>query len=531
MAEVDDYLSRLGTLRKLRAPLHDDWNTIDMFVLRRQPRFGRQNEIKDFERRFKGRRGDNTAGKALDNLASGTESLMFGREPYRVMARDDRLRDDPAVEKVADALSERLNGAMLNDRAGFAPVRRKIFMGCAAHGCSAMFTGIDTGRKSLTFQHVPLPQVFLSEDHRGAVDTVYREFSLTARQAIQRFGDRVHPSTREVARRDPEQAGRYLMVVEPVSEISTMARVVHVDVNNNMIVGRGMWRMPRFHAVRWESTEESPYGWSPVLRNLDDIKGINKQRESNYRAVHQLINPQVYVAGGGYKYIGESPNAIVHYRPSTTGGTLQFERMPGPENVPISLEMIQADQASIREGLFAHLLNVPISPDMTATEFLGRLQEIVRAIGPAIGRLISEWGQPAAAAAFDLMYRDFAFTDILDGTPFESAPPDIWHIDFVSPVDRARDQDEANSILQMVQFAAAVGGVEPIAARTLDGEEAVRQLRDKIGAPAEILRDDDAMRQLRDTLEGTEALQQGVDIAGRAASAGRDIVELNREIA
>lgn len=536
ISEVDRHTSRLTDLKRLRSPLEDDWNAIDELVFRRRSRFGNTTSRETYSRRLKGKRGDNTAGKGIDNLISGLESLMFGRAPYRVVPADDGERGSEQAQVIGDLLSQRLNAAVFNERAGFAPVRRKVFGGSAGYGTAGMITGIDTQEKALVFQHLPLPQTYISEDHRGRITTIYREFTLTAEQAVEWFQDGVAPDVKRDMERTPDKRRVYVMAVEPARDLVALpgtpkpAKVTYLDLGANRVVSRGMWMRMRAHITRWEALEDSPYGGSPVLTILDEIKGTNKQVVSNLQAAHQMIRPQVYQAGGhGFNEVGRTPNSVINYAPSTVGGELKFERFPGPENLPISLEMQQASQGSIREGLYAHLLNVPIGPEMTATEFLGRLQEIVRAIGPSIGRFISEWAQPAAASAMELMASDNAFADILAGTPYEGLPMSFWHVDFQSPVDRARDQDDAQSVTQMLQFTAAVAGVDPIAVQGFNADEAQHYVRRKIGAPAAILKDRDAMLQIRNTIAQQQALQTAIQTAQAGAVAGQDLAALDKE--
>ena len=535
ISEVDRHLSRLSDLKRLRSPLEDDWNAIDELVFRRRSRFGNTTSRETYSRRLKGQRGDNTAGKGIDNLISGLESLMFGRAPYRVIPADDGERGSEPAQIIGDRLSERLNRALFNERAGFAPVRRKIFGGAAGFGTAGMITGIDMQEKALVFQHLPLPQTYIAEDHRGRVTTIYREFTLTAEQAVEWFRDGASSDVKRDMERQPDKRRVYVMAVEPAQNVTALpgspkpSAVTYLDVGSNRVVQRGMWARMRAHIVRWETLEDSPYGWCPVLTILDEIKGTNKQVVSNLQAAHQMIRPQVYQAGGhGFNEVGRTPNSVINYAPSVVGGELKFERFPGPENLPISLEMQQASQGSIREGLYAHLLNVPIGPEMTATEFLGRLQEIVRAIGPSIGRFIAEWAQPAAASAMDLLASDHAFDDILAGSPYEGLPMAFWHVDFQSPVDRARDQDDAQSVTQMLQFTAAVAGVDPIAVQGFDADEAQHYVRRKIGAPAAILKSRDAMLQIRNTIAQQQALQQAIQTAGAAGAAGNELAALDQ---
>ena len=536
IAEIDRIEGRFSDMKSARTVLEDDLNTIDEFVFRREARFGNQNDRSTFQRRYKGKRGDNTAGKGIDNLISGLESLMFGRAPYKVIPVNDSLRDNQDVEEIGDRIAERLNNAMFNERAGFAPIRRKIFGGAAGYGTAGMMTAIDVAEKALVFTHLPFPQCYLAEDHRGRVTTIYRETAMTAGQAISFFGEGVvSETTRRNAETRPDQKSTYLMAVEPDGSKSPYpgtpppSKVTYVDTEAHKIIKRGMWRRLRANFVRWEGLENSPYGWAPTMTILDDIKSAQVMHRDNIAAGHQLLRPQIYKAGGGkYTELGRSPNSIVNYAPTTEGGELKFERMPGPENVPFTLEMLQWEQQGIREGLYAHLLNVPMTPDMTATEFLGRLQEIVRAIGPAIGRFIAEWAQPAAANALEMMAADHYFDDILAGTMFENVPIDAWHVDFVSPVDRARDQDDAQSIIQMLQFTASVGGVDQIAMQGFNADVAMHQLREKIGAPAELLKDLDAMQELRATLAQQQAIDTAIARTQQAGDAGQSLVGLDR---
>ncbi|NJL73012.1 MAG: hypothetical protein HC888_16430 [Candidatus Competibacteraceae bacterium] len=95
--------------------------------------------------------------------------------------------------------------------------------------------------------------------------------------------------------------------------------------------------------------------------------------------------------------------------------------------------MMEQRRNAVREGFYFSLMQMVGSPNMTATEWMGRQEEKLRLLGPNLGRIQSEFLSPLIKRRFGLLQR----AEQLPPPP-EEIQGSAMRIEYVSPLARRR---------------------------------------------------------------------------------------------
>ena len=214
---VDDLLKRFSDLESSRAIFDSHWREIALRVMPRSDYFrnNRSPGDKHTEWQF-----DATAPLALDRFGAAMESMLTPRTKrwHGLYTTDSALMKDPAVQLYLDAVTDELFQCRYSPKANFASQAHEVYLSLGAFGTGAMFIDDLVGR-GIRYRSVHLSEIYIAENHVGMIDTVFRKFQLSARQAVQRFGrDAVDKKTLEKAEKSPDALLDYLHVVMPNEE-------------------------------------------------------------------------------------------------------------------------------------------------------------------------------------------------------------------------------------------------------------------------------------------------------------------------
>jgi hypothetical protein len=524
-ALADDLIKRQSDLAQMRSEWEPDWQDATIYVIPQEafsfgisPRGRTRSQVVD-----------DTAKDCLDNLVAGLEGLLWGDRAYEVRTKRESMMRDEGLKAWCEEATRVLNGSLANPRAGFSPERQKALRSIGGLGTGCLYSEDNPGRH-LVFRSIPLAQLTVAEDSSGVVDTVFRRFSMSARQAAQKFGEQaLSDQARRILEKEPYSKIEFLHAVFPRGDYDGERRdrlnlpfadhYVEFDTRHHVSEG-GYHEMP-YHVGRWDGVHETPYGWCPTMNVMDEIKRVNTMGRTNLKAGHSTAEPALYIRNGLFKGkpLDRRPNSVNYYTPDR-GENTEVRALPGPNGLPVTLEMEQDRREFIRAAFYYYLLQIPQNPQMTATEWLGRVQEMMRRMGRPVGNIQTEVAQPAGERAFSVLLRAGAISP----PPAPLTREDVT-AEFLSPLKRAQRAAEAEGTLRTVQGIGAIAGLDPSVGKILNGEKAVRHLREANGAPADILRSEREMRAQREQDAQAAAMQNMASLAEQGAGIVHDLSE------
>ncbi len=483
--QIADLLQREKDLRAARSTWEGHWQELGELL---------RTERADFtgepgaggpgagERRTR-RIFDGTPQQAARGLASALDGMLKGRQSqwFHLRPEDEDLAQDENVRAWVRDIEQRMWRALYADRTHFAARSFETDLDLVVFGTGVFFTQEVPGH-GLHFRAFHLRDTLIAENDRGEIDTVFRAFRLTPRQAVQRFGaDRVGAGTREQLRDGSRRKLRFLHVVTPRDELTEVAgeavpalpvASAWIDVESNHLIGVGGYHEMPYAIPRWETVTGEVYGRSPAMLALPDVQTLNAISQTLLKAGQKAVDPPLLVAQEGLvSGVRLFPGGITYVDYSNVpGGQRPIDPLVAGANVPLGLEMENQRRDMVWAAFFRNVLQLPAAgPNMTATEVLERKAEFMRLIGPTFARLESDYVAPIVKRVFGLMFRAGALPpppDSLRGRPVRFA--------FDSPVMRAQKQMEALATRGALEQAAPFLELDPAAADHIDPDAALR---------------------------------------------------------
>lgn len=494
--DVSKVLGDLSTLESERSNFDREFQTIADYVLPLRD-FTIQRTVGDsrYSKIF-----DSTAPNALFELASNIHGLLINpATKWFGMAtknKDLNARDD--VRVWLDDVTERMLSVFNSTTSNFHNESHSMLLDISAFGTGAIMPSkkiLRTGTKEFRFQAIPLPQVLIRENDRGAVDTLQRKFMWTGRQALQYFGENVDGELVKIWKEKPDKTFTIVNDVRPSEERQTRllggkpwSSLWILREEKKRIREGGFYRFP-YLVARWEKVAGEAYGRSPAMKVLPDTLMVNEMSKTVIRSAQKIVDPPLQVPDEGFlSTIRTRPAGINFYRSGTTD---RIEPIATGGRPDIGEDMLERRREIIREGFFMHLFQVVPTDRQTATEFVGRKQEQFIALSPIIARIQAEFLGPAVEWLFEQMLGEGMFLPppkVLSGEELD--------IEYVSPLALSQHASELSGINNTMAFAAQFAQLGSMDNFKLD--DLNRHVSRLNNFPAKLLRkteDVDAMRE------------------------------------
>lgn len=526
-------IARLSGMRGERGTLEAHWTEIaeimspfrDDFTSKRTDGEKRTSKIYD-----------GTPGLAAENLASGLWGMMTNSANawFELRAEDDDLNEDQSVKLWLDAVTKRMRSVFAANGQRFYTRVVDLYSDLVHFGTGVFYTADMPGRAELYFSCRHLAECYIAENRYEQVDTVFRCFQFTARQALQTWGDKVGSKIAEAAEKRPDEKFEFLHAVLPVAEWDGKPRGLvggqgYVGVYIAVLTGavleeRGFYEFP-FQVPRWGQRSRSVYGESPAMLALADAKMAQQVARTTIVAAQKVADPPllapdevsrlgIRTTPGGIIYGGMDPQGRRMYEPLITGA-----------NVNLSLEFQQQVQQRVMDLFYSSLLLMVNQPGRTATEVLALQEEKMRLMGPHLGRIQSEFLDPLISRVFGILARSPG--------ALPPAPPALLNaglkVEYVSPMARQQKVSEAVAVARTLEVALPAMQADPSAGDVVDWDEAIRVVGGANGLPPKVLRTPEAVEARRQQRQQAQAAAAMAEAAPKVAKAAKDGVQAANE--
>ena len=523
--DVQDLIGRQKRLADSRRPWDAHWQELAETLLPRRADFttARSPGDKRTEKQF-----DGVPMQAARGLAAALDGMLKGKSTrwFSIKAADEGLNRRTEVKQWLEAAEDRMYGAFYDPRGRFLQRSAEVDLDLVVFGTGVMFIGERVGQRRLQFRSHHLSGIYLAENAEGDIDTVFRVFRLTARQAVQLFGrDAIGDKTREALSEDSEREFPFLHAVMPREDRNPKRRdkqampyaSVFIDMDSEHKVSEGGF--PEFPYVipRWDTASDEIYGRSPGMLALPDANTLNQMGKTLLRAGHKVVDPPLLMPDDGVKSGPRTwPGGITYYDAdmlARTGGRPPITPLVTGANVPLGREMQNDSRQQVWAAFFRDVLQLPVEgPQMTATEILQRKEEFLRVIGPTFGRLEADYTGPMVERAFALLQRMGAFPP-----PPPALSGSGVAFEYASPITRAHKQIESAALRKTVEDLAMVVQSNPQVLDNFDQDRIVRDVAEANGLPQRWLVPEEkveAGRQAQQAAAAEAASAVGPDIAG-----------------
>ncbi|MEP4379759.1 MAG: portal protein [Alphaproteobacteria bacterium] len=505
---VNDILRQWDEVAAGRAGFQSVWQEIADHLLGRRDFTGAGASPATPGRKRMARIYDTTGLQAADLLAAALHSFLtnpalrwFGLRP-----EDDFLAEDDAVRGWLGAAEDVLYAAFNGPDANFAPQIHEVYLDQVAFGTAALYVGDRPGR-GLLFSARPLGEIHIAENAEGRVDTVFRRFRFTARQAHQAWGPAAGKAvTAALEAGKGERSFAFLHCVKPFSDAArsgprTGTRAAfafgsyYVNLDERALVAAGGYHEMPYMVPRWSKDAGEIYGRAPGWNALPDQKMLNEMSRTTLKAAQKAVDPPLLIADDGVVMpLRTQPGGINVVR---AGALSQdpLRPLPAAPRIDIGLEMMEQRREAVRAAFHGGLLQLFQDPRMSATQVLQLVQEMQRLLGPMLGRQQAELLEPMIERVFGILLRAGMLPplpDALIGVPLR--------VDHVSPIARAQKAGDAQAVLRTLEAAEAMAAIDPQVTDLIDPDAGLRLIAEANGVPAKALRgaeDVAVMRALR----------------------------------
>jgi len=384
-------------------------------------------------------------------------------------------------------------------------------MDLVAGGWFALYVDTDREVGGLTFTQWPMASVYAATTKAGGlVDTVFREYTLTAEQCIKEFGkDKVSADVLKKFDADPDTCVTICHAIYPRTMYVVGSRLAknlpiascHFEVETQHELRESGYNEMPVIVPRWAMIPDSVYAVGPMFDALPDARELNAfigmDKMNSELAVAGMwiaqddgvLNPRTVKVGPRKVIIANDVNSM---KQLSAGGDWQ-----------LATERIQQYEGSIRRTLMADQLQPLDGPSMTATEVHVRVGMIRQLLGPIYGRLQAEWLAPMVERCFGLMFRAGIFGPAPDSLGGQS-----FRVRYNNPLARAQKADDVGAIERFNQNLLQWAQVKPERLDIIDDDEQSRVLAESLGVPLSTLRTPEQLQAFREQRQQQQAATQ-----------------------
>jgi hypothetical protein len=472
---------------------------------------------------------DSSPLQALELLASSLHGMLTNPATpwFTLRFKQLDLENEDEAKLWLESATEVMYTAF--NRSNFQQEIFELYHDLITFGTAAMFIEEDD-EDLIKFSTRHIDEVYIAENDKGRIDTIYRRFKLTARAIIQKFGTAASPDIIMMEKKDPYQEIEIIHAVYPRSDFNPKKQdkknmpfesVYFEYKNKNELSVSGFKEFP-FVVPRYLKASQEIYGRSPAMTALPDVKMLNEMSKTTIKAAQKQVDPPLLVPDDGFLLpVRTVPGGLNFYRSGTRD---RIEPLNIGANNPLGLNMEEQRRNSIRAVFYVNQLMLQDGPQMTATEVIQRNEEKMRLLGPVLGRLQSELLKPLIDRVFNILLRN----NQLPAAPEFLSGQDI-EIEYVSPLAKAQKSTELQSIMRAIEILGSLANVAPVF-DYVNFDNLVKHLADIVGVPQKILKSQSQVNTERQQAQQQQQEQMQMQQLQQVAKAGGDIAPLAKAL-
>ena len=494
---------------------------------------------------------NSTSSQAIRTLRSG---MMGGitspaRPWFKLTTSDPALARIDAVKDWLHIVDKEMGAVFL--RSNLYNALPIVYGDIGTFGTAAMLVEEDFDRVIRCYAF-PIGSYSVANDGKGRVRVFFREFRMTVRQVVDKFGrgeddkiERANLSTHVQSLYDAKTLDAWINVCHVItantdydpnalasnkkqfrsiyyekgSDTNGASSAVTAD-DTKFLSDKGYDYFPVL-VPRWEVTGEDVYGTNcPGMMSLGDVKALQTMEKRKAQAIEKKINPAMVAS-----------NKLKDSKVSILPGDVTFgdERagsvLRAAHEVAITinelLDAIDKHEHRISRAFFEDLFLMLAQSDrrqITATEIDERKQEKLLALGPVLEQLNQDLLDPLIDITFDMMVKQ----ELIPPPP-EELQGLALKVEYVSIMHQAQKATGLAGIDRLTSFVGEIASFDPNALDKLDVDQLINEYADITGVPPNIVRSDEEVAAIREGKAKAAAQQQQLDQISQGAVAAKDL--------
>lgn len=410
--------------------------------------------------------------------------------------RDVKLYLEHTAQIVFDAIHSTSN---------YDAIAFDYFRDIAIAGMSGLYVELREG--DLYFEQWPLDTMLCqSSISKERIDTVYRAFKLTVKEAVYKFGLNKVPDQIKDLYKDDNDCNKqfdFIHTIKPrINNKGKQAKgkfaknmpfeSTYVCKKSGTIVKESGFKYFPVVIPRWSLLKDSDYAVGQIDNAMPDIKMLNKILTLQIEAAEIAIYPPLVAKDDGV--VNPNTVRIGAKRIIPVADTGNLKPLQSGANFNIAENNIARLQNQIKRVMMADVLSPLDKQNMTATEVRSRTQLMRQLTGPTYNRLQAEFLQPLIQLVFNMLHDAKLLPqqpESAGGRPikpvFQSQQARVQRMEEIDSMNDFEQQDMAS----MVQF-------NPSVADMYDFDAAAKHKATLRGVPTAVVRDEQAIKKLRE---------------------------------
>lgn len=396
----------------------------------------------------------------------------------------------------------------------------------------------------------------IAKDHRGMVNTFVREFRMTIRQLVDKFGSETPDGKPDWSKfsayvKEQYDRGNYetwidvVHVIQPNAEFDPRrlqskykrfescyyergtgggmsGSYMRQGPDENKYLRESGYDMNPILCPRWSVTGEDVYGTkSPGTIALGDARQLQWGEKKIAKAIDKMIDPAMV-----------GPTSLRGQKASLLPGDITFSDAASnnggfrpAHEVQFRLDFAEQKQEQVRgrvrraffEDLFLMLANDTRS-GTTAREIEERHEEKLLALGPVYEQLNQDLLDPMVDLAFYYASR----FDVLPPPPEELEGMDL-KVEYISVMAQAQKLVGIGSLERFTGFVGQVAQVDPSALDKVNRDELIDQYGEALSVPPGIILSDDQVAEIRGERARAAQAREQAEMISAGAKAAKDL--------
>ncbi len=458
---------------------------------------------------------DTTAMFDSQDMASDMSAALIpdGERFFSLKTADENLMNNERVARYCSSATDIQHQQMF--ASNFMLQFNESLRSLGVFGTCNLFSEWGRQTNGLNYKDWDIAMYQIMEDSEGRVDSMFLTFFLTARQAVQEFGEANVGEAIQTALERAETSNNlfeFIHFVGPREEWnpryegseSQRFKSMFVACKDKTIVDEGGFREFPFAVARWLKSSTEVYGRGQGTEILPEVKVLQQIKKAYVDCANRFNTPPMEVLDTFEGDVNLTPLAVNIVQEMNSIKAIQQQALGSP---PVTKEILEHQQAIIHTAffrdIFAQIMNLP-GTHRTAVEIRERVKEAMRRLASPVARLQSELLDPLITRSYMLLVRHKRIPkppEDLEGQPLT--------IEYMGELALVLRDQQARGFVQFTEVVGAVSEIYPEAVDLLDFDKGLRSVARSHGVKTEhIATEEDVEEKRRQRQEAQQAQQE-----------------------
>jgi len=525
MSIVKHILDRFSSMEGNRGTWNAHWQEIADYMFPNHSSFEGQDSpgIKRMTKVF-----DSTPIHANEMLAAGLHGRMTNpaTQWFELKYKDKRLNNDREASIWLSEAQRIQYEEMQNAKTAFTSHMNELYLEYCAFGNGVLYISENSDKDGVLYKSIPLSTAHITENEDGIVDTLYRLISMSVSKIVLKFGiDNVSDKvSKKYAAGKFDDLEDVIHAVEPriISKHKSKNQLkfisIYVEKSQKHLLRDGGFEEFPYAVPRYYKASGEVYARGPGTTALPDSKMLNQMMKTTLVAAEKAVDPPMQVPNDTFiKPIRTVPGGINFFDPTSKH---RAEPLYNGANAMIGMEFMQEIRERIRIIFFNDQMQLGRRPEMTATEVIQRTEDMMRMMGPILGRMQAEALNTIINRTFNILLKQRKFPDLPAILRQEGADIEIA---YTSAIAKAQRQLESSGLARLLESLNLFISQDPSILQRFDTDEMLEAMVDLHGIRPSFLKPiKEHQQNIKDQNEALST-QQSVDTMKTGSEAGLNL--------